>query len=142
MPIEINDLDNGLGNLIEGRGFVTRQEYIDALSRHLKQDHEKLNRYRYSISDYTAVTDFDVRTEDITYVMGLSEEVAGVNPDVIVAIIADKDLLFGLSRMFQLRLDATNWELMVFRKREEANAWIRKRVKEKYKIDGLKLSRN
>lgn len=140
MPIEINDLDNGLGNLIEGRGFVTRQEYIDALSKHLKQDQEKLKRYRYSISDYTAVTDFDVRTEDITYVMGLSEEVAGVNPDVIVAIVADKDLLFGLSRMFQLRLDATNWELMVFRKREEANAWIRKRVKEKYKIEGLQLS--
>lgn len=140
MPIEINDLDNGLGNLIEGRGFVTRQEYIDALSRHLKQDQEKLKRYRYSISDYTAVTDFDVRTEDITYVMGLSEEVAGVNPDVIVAIVADRDLLFGLSRMCQLRLDATNWELMVFRKREEANAWIRKRVKEKYKIDGLNLS--
>ncbi|MEJ2691207.1 MAG: hypothetical protein P8130_14955 [Deltaproteobacteria bacterium] len=140
MPIEINDLDNGLGSLIEGKGYVTRQEYINALSKHLKQDQENLKRYRYSISDYTAVTDFDVRTEDITYVMGLSDEVAGVNPDVIVAIVADKDLLFGLSRMFQLRLDATNWELMVFRKREEANAWIRNRVKEKYKIDGLKLS--
>ena len=44
MPIEINDCDDGLGNIIVSRGPVTDQELIDPLKRHLPHDIEKFNR--------------------------------------------------------------------------------------------------
>ncbi len=33
MPIEIQDCDGGIGNIIESRGVVTDQELIDSLKR-------------------------------------------------------------------------------------------------------------
>ena len=41
MPIEIQDCDDGIGNIIESRGMVTDQELIDSLKRHLTQDKKK-----------------------------------------------------------------------------------------------------
>jgi hypothetical protein len=56
MPIEIKDLEGGLGNIILGRGIVTEEEFVDVLKKHLTQDKEKFKKYRYSLTDYTAVT--------------------------------------------------------------------------------------
>ena len=45
MPIEINDCDDGLGNIIVSRGPVTDQELIDPLKRHLPHDIEKFKKF-------------------------------------------------------------------------------------------------
>ena len=42
--------------------------------------------------------------------------------------------------MTQMLLDGTEWEYEVFRNREDAEAWIRERVSEKFGIDDLALS--
>lgn len=60
MPIEIKDLQGGLGNIIIGFGVVTDKEYVDALKEHLTQDKEKFKRYRYSLCDFTAITKAEV----------------------------------------------------------------------------------
>jgi hypothetical protein len=39
--------------------------------------------------------------------------------------------------MWELLVGATDWETMVFRKREDAKAWITQKVKEKYGIDDV-----
>ncbi len=56
MPIEIKDLEGGLGNIILDRGIVTEEEFVDVLKKHLTQDKEKFKKYRYSLTDYAAVT--------------------------------------------------------------------------------------
>lgn len=40
-------------------------------------------------------------------------------------------------KMWEMLSDEMNWETMVFRNREDAEAWIKERVKEKYGIDDL-----
>jgi hypothetical protein len=62
-----------------------------------------------------------------------------VNPKPVVALVADQDLIFGLARMWELLIDAAERETMVFRKREDAEAWITQKVKEKYGIDDVKF---
>ena len=137
MPMEIGDLDGGLGNLIIGRGVVTEEELVDALKGHLTQDKEKFKKYRYSLTDYTATTELDIPTKAVDLIAELSKSASIVNPEAIVAIVAEEDLVYGLSRMYELLLDETGWEIMVFRNREDAKAWIKQRVKEKYGINDL-----
>jgi len=137
MPITIRDLDGGIGVVITGWGIVGEEEYVDSHSKHLTQDEDKLNRYRYSLVDWTAVKEAEVSTEAISLIAGYCESTSEVNPDTVVAIAANQNLIYGLSRMWEGLAGVTGWETMVFKNREDAEAWITKKVKEKYGIDVL-----
>ena len=54
-----------------------------------------------------------------------------------VAHVATKDIAFGLCRMWEILSDETKWEIMVFRNREDAEAWIMQKVKDKCGIGDL-----
>jgi hypothetical protein len=142
MPVEVTDLDGGLGNLIVGWGEVTEREYVEALTRHFKQDEDKFSKYRYSLSDYSAVTSVKVPTSAIAKMMRLATVPAASNPDAVVAIVAPHDLIYGLSRMSQKLLQWTSWETAVFRSRDDAEEWIRTRVEARYGIADLAMELN
>ncbi|MBW1849738.1 MAG: hypothetical protein JRJ27_22050 [Deltaproteobacteria bacterium] len=137
MPIEIKDWDRGLGLFIRGWEVTIEGELVDKLQKHLMQDKEKLKRYRYSLSDYTAITKTDISTATVESTADFLLSVADINPDVIAATVANQDVLFGLSRMGEILRDKASWEEMVFRNMEDAKNWIQKRVKEKYGIETL-----
>jgi len=139
MPIEIRDTDNSIGNIIKGLSDVTSEEYITAMVNHLSQDNEKLKRYRYSLSDYTKVDKVGVSSAAINYVANLCKKAAAVNRDIIIGIAAEKDIAFGLSRMWELLSAETGWETMVFRTKADAENWIKERTKEKYGTGDLKF---
>lgn len=82
----------------------------------------------------------DVPTEAINLVAQYCVEASRVNPDAVIAIIADQDLIYGLSRMFQVLAEETGWEIEIFRLRDDAEAWIKKRVKEKFGIYDLTMA--
>ena len=137
MPVEINDCDGGLGNYILVRGVASAEEYVDAFKRHLEQDEEKFKKYLYSLCDYTGIRQFDISNPMVQQLADMSVRAMKINPDVIVAIVADQDLYFGLSRMFEALVFDKGWETYVFRSKEEALDWIREKVKEKFGIDNL-----
>jgi hypothetical protein len=139
MPLEVISLDGGIGNTIVGQGKVTEQEYVEVMTKHLTQDEDKFRKYRYSLSDYTAVTGLEVPTSAIKKMMQLARVSAATNPAAIVAIVANQDLVFGLSRMSEILLDATEWEISVFRSRDEAEEWIRRRVNARFGIAELTM---
>ena len=134
MPIEIMDLDSGIGNIILGSGVLTAEEYKNAIKTNLSQDSEKFKKSRYCLSDFTEVAKVDVPSSDIELVARLCKDAAVVNPEAVVASVAEKDIAFGLSMMWEILIDETNWEVMVFRKGGDAEAWIKEIVKEKYGI--------
>ena len=140
MPIKIKDLQGGLGNIIEGFGVLTDKEYVDALKEHLTQDREKFKRYRYSLGDFTAITKAEVSPKSISLIADLCVSAAKANREVIVGIAGAQDLVFGLIRMWDSLGEGTGWESEVFRSRQEAEAWIMERAKEKYGIDDLTFS--
>ena len=140
MTIEIKDVDGGLGNIILFTGIVEEEEFVNVMTKHMKQDRDKFKQYRYSLSDLTAVTTIDISRNAIELIANLSEKAANVNPKAVVAIVAGQDLVYGLARMIGILRDETDWEEMVFRNREDAEAWIKKRVREKYGIEDLSFS--
>ena len=140
MPIEVRDLDEGLGIFVLGTGSVSDEEYINAHKSYLTQDNDKLKKYRYSLSDYAGVTQANTSTQAITTIANLCKKASRVNPNAVVAVVANKDLIYGLARMSQTLMDETGWEHEVFRNREDAESWIKKRVKEKYGIVDLTIA--
>ena len=140
MPIEIIDIDDGRGNIFICSGELTGKEYVDALRKHLAQDKNKFRNYRYSLIDYSAVTNFmEVPVSDIHLVAGLCKRAAQINSDAVIAIIADKEILFGLSRMWEMLVYGTTWEISVFRTRSAAETWLKETVKNKFGIEGLAM---
>ena len=137
MPIEIIDSDFGMGNIIKGQGILTDQELIDVSKRHLTQDKEKFKKYRYSLCDFTAVTEMDITNETVRIIARLCIEAAKVNPDPIVAFVSDSNFIYGLMRMHEVYIYDTAWETMVFKSRNEAVEWLRKMVRKKFGIDNL-----
>ncbi|MCK5012153.1 MAG: hypothetical protein KAS98_16775, partial [Deltaproteobacteria bacterium] len=97
----------------------------------------KFKKYRYCLADWTVVSKVEIPTKAIKLIALLSKRAAIVNPDVVIATVADQDIMYALSRMAQTLRDEMNWENEVFRKRQDAKTWIRARVKQKYGIDDL-----
>ena len=137
MPIDIKDLDGGIGVSITGHGTLTDGEYLDALKKHLTQD--KFKKYKYSLADYSEITHVEVTTETIEHVADLCIAASKVNSGVVAAIVATQDLTFGLSRMAEILRDQAGWESMVFRNKKDAEIWIREKVKEKYGLSDLTM---
>ena len=139
MPIALSEIDDGIGVLFVGKGSVNDQEYIDVYKDHLTQAPEKFKKYKYSFSDFSAVTSIDISTESIEYIVRLCNQAAQINPHPIVALVSGSDLGYGLSRMFEILLHETNWEVMVFRSKIDAIDWVKERVKAKFGIDSIAL---
>lgn len=139
MPIGIEDTDGGLGNHIVGSGHITGEEYLAAMRAHLTQDAASFSRYRYSLIDFKEVAEIQISNAEIEEVVHLCREAAKVNPNPLLAIIAESDVLFGLARMYEALLSGTDWEVMVFRTTQGAENWIHARAKEKFGLDGLTM---
>ena len=107
------------------------------MKKHLTQDKEKFRKYKYSLSDFTAAKKFEISTQKVEQIAELCRSSSTVNSEAIVAVVANQNLIYGLARMWEMLSDEMNWETMVFRNREDAEAWIKERVKEKYGIDDL-----
>ena len=140
IPVDIKDSDGGLGNYISVTGVASSEEFVDVFKKHLEQDEEKFKKYLYSLCDYTGIRQFDLSNPMIQQLADMSVRAMEINPDAIVALVADQDLYFGLSRMFEALVFDAGWETNVFGSKEEAVEWIRERVNDKFGIDNLTFS--
>ena len=69
----------------------------------------------------------------------LSKNALKVNPDIVIASVADQDIMFGLTRMAHAMRDGTDCENEIFQNRQDAEEWIREKVK-KYGIEDQEFS--
>ncbi len=93
------------------------------------------NEYKYWVTDFTGVTEFAISSDEIRSVVDLDKQAEKVNPNIIIIVIASKDNIFGLSRMWQIMADEISWETLVVRTKEEADDFLKKRLKEKFNIN-------
>lgn len=129
MPIIVYELDNGLGNLIYAEGEISGEEYYEETMKHLNKPDEQLQKYIYSIVDYTNVTKAQVGLHHLTKVAKKSIEVAKINPDVIVVIAVSNNTIYGLAKIWSSLAKLTGWTMAVYRSREQADEWLKKKIK-------------
>lgn len=136
MPMEVHNLDGGLGNLIRGWGVLESHEYLDALRPHVTRDEAEFKRFRYSVVDLTEVTDARLSAAAIKEAAELCRWAAKLNPDGVVALVTSSQVLFGLARMWETLAEGA-WETRVFRARDEAESWIRERCAKRFGLGGI-----
>ena len=74
--------------------------------------------------DLRGLERLDVSSESIRRLVSMFTPLDGVAPNTRLAIVAPRDDVFGMARMYQiLRSDAPE-EIAVFRDRAEADAWL------------------
>jgi hypothetical protein len=136
MPITIDYVDNGLGIVLLGEGVVTGEEWIQC-NKEMFSSIEKLKKCRYGIIDYTKATKLIASEDHVRAIVQQDKMASEFLPKAIVAVVAQEDLEFGLSRKWETVIEMAGipWETMVFRNRDQAEAWIKKTIKERYNID-------
>ena len=128
MPIEKRYTEEGIGIEIIGKGRVIGKEICDALDEIYSS--EMLLKQKYQIWNFTDVEDFDFPKKDFDRMVKLDVKASQTNPNIVIAVVGEKDLIFGISRMWEthMEIEESGFETMTFRKREDADAWISSKV--------------
>lgn len=127
MAIDVTYLDDGVGISWLGGGIVTGQDLIDA-SEETFGPEERLKQIRYALVDFTHIDGVSILPADIREKAILNGRAARVAPDAVVALVAEKDLMFGLARVWDAYVERLSWETEVFRSVGDAESWIRERI--------------
>ncbi|MBN2627160.1 MAG: hypothetical protein JXA95_10880 [Spirochaetales bacterium] len=128
MAIRIVYSDGGTGTVVSGSGVVSSGEYLAFCREHLSGKRKSLYEYKYNLTDWSDVDTAEITSGDIADVARLSRQAAELSPGCIVAIVAGKDFLFGLSRMWENQSVTPDSTVLVFRDRSEAENWIRRKL--------------
>jgi len=134
MPVEVKYLDGGIGFGLTVRKDLTGDKLIDAVKRFYLSE-ESLRKNKYGLVDYTPVENINLSRDDVSIIAELTNKASKIAPDRIVAVVASEDACFGLSRMWEMLSEESSWEKMIFRIKDDAEEWLKKRVNEKFNID-------
>ena len=135
MPIDIKLVDDGLGIIFVCRGTLTGQDFMEAKKALLVSD-GTIERLKYGVIDGRAIESTHIETSDIKAIAEQDERIAAkAQPGAVVAIVAPRDLDYGIARMWQVFAERTGWTTMIFRSKPEAEVWIRRQVMENFGID-------
>ena len=83
---------------------------------------------RYLLVDHSRVSEEEVDSASIRALARRTGETLELIPDGIVAIVAPNDVVFGLSRMWEIQAEQPGLLTFVARTREEAIAWLRRQL--------------
>ena len=134
MPVEVKFLDNRVGVLVVAKGVVTGEELINTVSGTTRSD-EELKKIKYILIDFTQIESVKISSMEVKIIAENNIKTSKIAPHRVVAFAAEKDIIFGFSRMWQVFADKTSWETIVMRSRTDAEAWIKERIKEKFNLE-------
>lgn len=122
MPIEIEYIDNGTGLIFKAIGKVTGTQVIE----HNKKVHanDNFKSLKYWIVDRSSCTEYLINAEEVSELAKLAKDAARQNSNLIMALVSETDLQFGMSRMFEAQISQTGFRTKVFRDRKSAEEWI------------------
>ena len=126
MPIEIEYLHGGCGIEMIGKGVVSGKEIYDGNC--IIYSGDTLSRHKYQIVNLGNVERVEVSQEEAVKLANQDIEASKTNPDIVIAVVADLNHAFGLGRMWEAHANKSGFKTRVFRKREEATAWIDKTI--------------
>jgi hypothetical protein len=106
--------------LCVGVGTVNASEILEAKAA---LDLNRLKEILFAIVDLQEATDLRLTVSDLAIV---DQALSKVAPNACVAVVAPRDLHFGLARMWEIFVQATKWNTHVFRTSAEACSWARR----------------
>jgi hypothetical protein len=129
MPVNVIQVGDG-GVIIRGEEVVTGRELIDS-NYFLYGFTEKIKTLKYQIVDTTQITEVIVSKDEITAAAGQDKRASEINPDLLIAFVANNDLISDLCRIWQAATDSSSIASMLFSNMESAHEWINGKLKDK-----------
>ena len=121
MPVDVRQLDGGLGIEMAPTGCVT----IHTVKEALRAREPFLGQARYVLVDFSQTELLDISGEDVRMVVETDNADAVLYPLICQAIVGPVDLSFGIGRIYSALADEGPWPSRILRTRPEARAWLR-----------------
>ena len=133
MSIRLIYVDGGEGVEWVGTGVVTGRQ-LKAAKEEIYSE-PVLSRLKHQLVDLTDAERFDISNSDIMTLAEQDSRAARLNPGIILAVVARRDLEYGLARIWEAYIDVDEGviETRVFRDRASAEIWTRERLEEQAK---------
>ncbi len=124
MPYSTEVIDGGRGILHVGRGIVSGEELI-ASAKGVFEMVKGGSSPSYALADLSEVVDLRVSAEEIRRNAEINIQISKYIRDGKVAIVAPRDHIYGIARMWQAYSEETGWITQIFRSKGEAIEWIK-----------------
>jgi hypothetical protein len=135
MPITLREVGGGIGIVFDCQGVVTGQEMIQA-NKLLLSFGENVKKCLFGMIDQSNVTSVDFSVADL---QAIAEQDKGISAlarkGVVVAVVSPSNIQYGLSRMWEALVEETGWQTMVFRSKQDAEGWIKRKLREDFGIE-------
>ncbi len=104
-------------------GVVTSDEIV--LMKAEIFDDPRITDIEYQIADFSMLEKFEFSAEIVREIAGMDQSIAGINPDVKVAVITTDSYMRGLLDLYSLTHQSMggNWIMEAFEDGDEARAW-------------------
>ena len=126
MPLKCTFIENN-GVLFHGTGLVTGEEMINH-KNDLYEKSDNDNQIEFQLCDFSNVEKVEITAKEVAILAEQDKQGSLMNPNMLIAVVAGSDLMFGLGRMWQTLVDDSSFKAGVFRSLEEANSWIKQNV--------------
>jgi len=120
-------IDAGKGILHIGRDTVSGNELLASANRILDMVKKGFSP-SYAITDLGEVVDFHVTAEEIRLNAEINISISKYLPRARIAIIASRNHIYGIARMWEAYAQRTGWAIRVFRDKNEALAWVKAEI--------------
>jgi len=124
--MKIKYIDEGIGIECTILGDATLDKILKAAEEVYSEEY--ITKQKYQIIDFTECTSFQLSSDDMRAIVEVDLKVSKSNPGLIIAIIAPKDIAFGMSRVYEAYADETGFRIKVFRDKKESQLWIQKQL--------------
>ena len=122
MPSSIEHRDDETGVVIRCWGIVEFSE-LDEINEQIYRP-DRLQKLRYELIDFSRVEKLHLTSQQIRTLASADVDAARVNPRFIVAVVGEKDVVYGILRMWEVFVAEASIRTSVFRSLIEAEYWI------------------
>jgi hypothetical protein len=116
-------INGGIGVCLVGAGHVTADEMLQAKLA-LAEQAESVKGLCFAIVDFQEVTLLTLTAEDLHRFVEIDMRMVPLVPNLAVAVVAPKEHMFGLARMWEVFAERTGWKTGVFRCSAKACTWV------------------
>jgi hypothetical protein len=135
MSIQLEFLHEGLGVIYRCGGALGLQHFAVANDQLLASP-GRIRKLKYVLVDAASMEPTFFSPSDMDGIVLQDRQIASYAvPGLLVALVAERNVVFALARMWEAFIEGIGWETKIFPSLADAQAWVRIRVKDKFDLD-------
>jgi hypothetical protein len=135
MPIQLEFSHEGFGVIYRCEGTLGPQHFSVANDQLLASP-DRIQKLKYAVVDAASMEPTIFSPSEMDAIVLQDRQIASyAAPGLLVAVVAERNVVFALARMWEAFIEGIGWETNIFPSITEAQDWVRIRVKEKFHLD-------